>query len=138
MATWRQGSILSAPILSAIPRSTRPLSVSHQRSWRRYRRKSSGLRFQALPSRNLFRARTQEPVAPEMLSHVAAAMALIKAFRMHGHLAARLDPLGTDPIGDPALDPASLGLTPEVMASIPSKVLRIAVPGATLAESLPS
>jgi multifunctional 2-oxoglutarate metabolism enzyme len=81
--------------------------------------------------------RTQEPVAPEMLSHVAAAMALIKAFRMHGHLAARLDPLGTDPIGDPALDPASLGLTPEIMASIPSKVLRIAVPGATLAESLP-
>jgi multifunctional 2-oxoglutarate metabolism enzyme len=81
--------------------------------------------------------RTQEPVAPEMLSHVAAAMALIKAFRMHGHLAARLDPLGTEPIGDPALDPASLGLTPEIMASIPSKVLRIAVPGATLAESLP-
>ncbi|HET6778535.1 MAG TPA: multifunctional oxoglutarate decarboxylase/oxoglutarate dehydrogenase thiamine pyrophosphate-binding subunit/dihydrolipoyllysine-residue succinyltransferase subunit, partial [Gemmatimonadales bacterium] len=80
---------------------------------------------------------TTEPVAPEMLSHVAAAMALIKAFRMHGHLAARLDPLGTDPIGDPALDPAPLGLTPEVMASIPSKVLRIAVPGATLAESLP-
>ena len=81
--------------------------------------------------------RLQEPVAPEMLSHVAAAMALIKAFRMHGHLAARLDPLGTDPIGDPALDPAPLGLTAEIMASIPSKVLRIAVPGATLAESLP-
>ncbi len=81
--------------------------------------------------------RTLEPVAPEMLSHVAAAMALIKAFRMHGHLAARLDPLGTDPIGDPALDPAPLGLTPEIMASIPSKVLRIAVPGGTLAESLP-
>jgi 2-oxoglutarate decarboxylase len=77
------------------------------------------------------------PVAPEMLYHVAAAMALIKAFRMHGHLAAHLDPLGTAPIGDPALDPAPLGLTPEVMAAIPSKVLRIAVPGRTLAESLP-
>jgi 2-oxoglutarate decarboxylase len=77
------------------------------------------------------------PVAPEMLYHVAAAMALIKAFRMHGHLAAKLDPLGTPPIGDPALDPAPLGLTPEVMAAIPSKVLRIAVPGRTLAESLP-
>jgi 2-oxoglutarate dehydrogenase E1 component len=79
----------------------------------------------------------QEPVPPEMLSHVAAAMALIKAFRMHGHLAAHLDPLGTEPIGDPALDPALLGLTPEIMAAIPSKVLRIAVPGRTLAESLP-
>jgi multifunctional 2-oxoglutarate metabolism enzyme len=82
-------------------------------------------------------AASQEPVAPEMLYHVAAAMALVKAFRMHGHLAAHLDPLGTEPLGDPALNPASLGLTPEVMAAIPSKVLRIAVPGATLAESLP-
>jgi len=77
------------------------------------------------------------PVAPEMLYHVAAAMALVKAFRMHGHLAAHLDPLGTPPIGDPALNPGPLGLTPEVMAAIPSKVLRIAVPGRTLAESLP-
>ncbi|HEX6433806.1 MAG TPA: multifunctional oxoglutarate decarboxylase/oxoglutarate dehydrogenase thiamine pyrophosphate-binding subunit/dihydrolipoyllysine-residue succinyltransferase subunit, partial [Gemmatimonadales bacterium] len=79
----------------------------------------------------------QDTVAPEMMYHVAAAMALVKAFRMHGHLAARLDPLGTDPIGDPALEPASLGLTPEIMENIPSKVLRIAVPGRTLAESLP-
>src|SRR3954451_1183280 len=77
------------------------------------------------------------PVVPEMLYHVAAAMALVKAFRMHGHLAAHLDPLGTPPIGDPALNPGPLGLSPEVMAAIPSKVLRIAVPGRTLAESLP-
>jgi multifunctional 2-oxoglutarate metabolism enzyme len=77
------------------------------------------------------------PVTPDMLYHVAAAMALVKAFRMHGHLAAHLDPLGTPPIGDPALNPGPLGLTPEVMAAIPSKVLRIAVPGRTLAESLP-
>jgi multifunctional 2-oxoglutarate metabolism enzyme len=80
---------------------------------------------------------TAGPVAPEMLYHVAAAMALVKAFRMHGHLAADLDPLGTPPIGDPALDPGPLGLSPEVMAAIPSRVLRIAVPGRTLAESLP-
>jgi 2-oxoglutarate dehydrogenase E1 component len=78
-----------------------------------------------------------EAVAPEMLYHVAAAMALVKAFRMHGHLAAHLDPLGSEPLGDPALDPSTLGLTPEIMASIPSRVLRIAVPGNTLAESLP-
>jgi 2-oxoglutarate dehydrogenase E1 component len=78
------------------------------------------------------------PTAPRAeLEHVAAAMGLVKAFRTHGHLAARLDPLGSEPIGDPALDPATLGLTPEVMARIPSSVLRIAVPGATLAQSLP-
>ena len=71
------------------------------------------------------------------LAHVAAAMALIKAFRTHGHLAAHLDPLGTEPTGDPALDAKSLGLTPEVMATIPCSVLRVYVPGATLAEALP-
>src|SRR5207244_7523515 len=55
----------------------------------------------------------------------------------HGHLAARLDPLGSAPIGDPALEPETVGLMPEVMAAIPAEVLRIQVPGATLAEALP-
>jgi 2-oxoglutarate decarboxylase len=72
------------------------------------------------------------------LTQVAAAMALVKAYRTHGHLAARLDPLESEPAGDPALDPASLGLTPEAMGKIPASVLRIAVPGQTLADALPS
>jgi 2-oxoglutarate dehydrogenase E1 component len=73
-----------------------------------------------------------------MLAQVAAAMGLVKAIRTHGHLAARLDPLGAQPPGDPSLDPASLGLTPEIMATIPADVLRLGVPGATLAEALPN
>jgi 2-oxoglutarate dehydrogenase E1 component len=76
-------------------------------------------------------------IAPSSLHHVAAGMALVDAFRTHGHLAAQLDPLGTPPVGDPALEPASLGLTPDVMATIPSDVLRIAVPGTTLADAYP-
>ena len=76
-------------------------------------------------------------IAPAELHQVAAAMALVKAHRTHGHLAAHLDPLGSEPLGDPALDPNPLGLTPEVMARIPSQVLRVAVPGETLAEALP-
>jgi len=80
---------------------------------------------------------TVPPGSTVELAQVAAAMALIKAFRTHGHLAAQLDPLGTPPVGDPSLDPEPLGLTPEVMARIPSSVLRVAVPGATLAEALP-
>jgi 2-oxoglutarate dehydrogenase E1 component len=76
------------------------------------------------------------PTAP--LEHVAAAMALIDALRTHGHLAARLDPLGGDPPGDPALDPASVGLSEAEMRSIPARVLRVAVPGETLAEALPT
>src|SRR5213593_188690 len=71
------------------------------------------------------------------LKHVAAAMALVKAFRNFGHMAARLDPLGSDPPGDPALDPGPLGLTPEIMARIPADVLRIYVTGKTLAEAYP-
>ncbi len=65
-------------------------------------------------------------------------MALVKAYRTHGHLAARLDPLGSEPSGDPALDPIGLGLTPEVMAKIPARVLRVAVPGETLADAYPN
>jgi multifunctional 2-oxoglutarate metabolism enzyme len=68
---------------------------------------------------------------------VQAATSLVKAHRTHGHLAARLDPLGREPEGDPALDPEPLGLTPEIMARIPAKVLRMYVPGATLADALP-
>ena len=66
-----------------------------------------------------------------------AATSLLKAHRTHGHLAAQLDPLGREPEGDPALDPAPLGLTPELMAQIPARILRMYVPGATLAEALP-
>jgi len=80
-----------------------------------------------------------EPVTDELLGAVAAAMALIKAHRMHGHLAARLDPLGSEPPGDPALEPERLipKLTPELQARVPASVLRLYVPGETLAEALP-
>src|SRR5213596_1802152 len=95
--------------------------------------RDSGIRTataRALPS--------PEPLAPSPdLKHVAAAMVLVKAIRNFGHLAARLDPLGSEPPGDPALDPGPLGLTPEIMARIPADLLRIYVPGRTLAEAYP-
>ncbi|HEX2127528.1 MAG TPA: biotin/lipoyl-containing protein, partial [Thermoleophilaceae bacterium] len=83
-----------------------------------------------------------KPAAPAvadaaLLQAVQAATSLVKAHRMHGHLAARLDPLGSPPVGDPALDPATVNLTPELMARIPASVLRVAVPGDTFAEALP-
>ena len=70
--------------------------------------------------------------------YVAAAYALVRAHRNFGHLAAHLDPLGSEPPGDPSLDPGRLGLTPEIMARIPAEVLRIYVAGTTLAEALPN
>jgi multifunctional 2-oxoglutarate metabolism enzyme len=73
----------------------------------------------------------------ELLQAVQAASTLLSRFRSHGHLAARLDPLGTEPEGDPGLDPEGLGLTPEITAKIPAKILHMYVPGATLADALP-
>src|SRR5207247_1827258 len=75
----------------------------------------------------------------ELLGGVAAAMSLVKALRTHGHLAARLDPLGSEPVGDPALEPERLQprLTQELQARIPATLLRVHTPGETLADVLP-
>jgi 2-oxoglutarate decarboxylase len=73
----------------------------------------------------------------DQLKAVAAGMALVKAYRHFGHMAAHLDPLGSEPPGDPALDPERLGLTPTALAEVPAELMRIYVPGATLAEALP-
>jgi 2-oxoglutarate decarboxylase len=76
-------------------------------------------------------------VDEELLQAVQAATSLLKAFRTHGHLAAHLDPLGSEPKGDPALQPENVNLTPELMTRIPASILRIGVPGETLLEALP-
>ena len=73
----------------------------------------------------------------DLLKAVAAGVALVKAYRHFGHTAAQLDPLGAEPAGDPALDPSPLGLTDASMAAVPADLLRIYVPGETLAEALP-
>src|ERR687886_2753173 len=58
---------------------------------------------------------------------------------MHGPLGAPPAPPGPEPVGDPALEPLRLEpkLTPELQAQIPASVLRLHVPGETLAEALP-
>jgi multifunctional 2-oxoglutarate metabolism enzyme len=73
----------------------------------------------------------------ELLQAVQAATTLVGRVRSHGHLAARLDPLGSEPEGDPGLDPEALGLTPEIQARLPARIFQMYVPGATLADALP-
>ncbi len=80
---------------------------------------------------------TGAQASEELLEAVQAASTLVMRFRSHGHLAARLDPLGSEPEGEPGLDPESVGLTPEIAARIPAKILHMYVPGATLADALP-
>ena len=77
------------------------------------------------------------PANQELMYAVAAGMSLVKAYRTHGHLAAHLDPLGSEPPGEPALEPETVKLTPELMAAVPAWMMRVRVPGDTLAEALP-
>jgi multifunctional 2-oxoglutarate metabolism enzyme len=77
------------------------------------------------------------PPDEALLSAVQAATSLLKAHRTHGHLNAKLDPLGREPESDPALEPDARGLTPELMAQIPARILRMYVLGDTLLDALP-
>jgi 2-oxoglutarate dehydrogenase E1 component len=87
----------------------------------------------------------REPPAPEpaaderLLAAIAAAMRLVTAYRTYGHLEARLDPLGSEPVGDPSLEPERLDppLTPELQQLIPAELLGVHVEGETLADVLP-
>jgi len=72
-----------------------------------------------------------------LMQAVQAATSLVKAYRTNGHLAADLDPLGSTPLGDPALDPDTVHLTPALMRRIPTKILRTYVAGETLEDALP-
>jgi 2-oxoglutarate dehydrogenase E1 component len=46
-----------------------------------------------------------------------------QAIRDYGHVAAQLDPLGTEAPGDPALDPAAHGLSQDDLSSLPADLI---------------
>jgi 2-oxoglutarate dehydrogenase E1 component len=48
---------------------------------------------------------------------------LAEAIREYGHLAAQLDPLGSPPIGDPALNPAAHGIGHDDLAQFPASLI---------------
>ncbi len=77
------------------------------------------------------------PVDAQTLAAVAAATSLVKAHRLYGHLNASLDPLGYPPVGDPALEPATAGISPQMMERVPAELLKVYFPARTFAEVLP-
>ena len=58
-----------------------------------------------------------------LLTLVARGAQLLQAFREHGHQAALIDPLGSEPPGHPQLDPAYWGTSMEDLEAVPSSVL---------------
>ncbi len=64
------------------------------------------------------------PGAPEIaIDKIVAANRLAHAIRAYGHLAARLDPLGSAPRGDPSLDPATHGITADDLRQLPASLI---------------
>src|SRR5262245_36471410 len=51
------------------------------------------------------------------------AVNLAESIRRYGHLAARLDPLGSEPIGDPSLSPNAHGITDDDLKSLPASLV---------------
>ncbi len=78
----------------------------------------------------------QEPTVPHMVSEsdlpfdipqVVNAARLVRFIREIGHLDARIDPLGSEPPGDPGLELEPQGLTREMLAAMPPSVVMSAL-----------
>ncbi len=63
-----------------------------------------------------------EATMPQV-SHIVAASALSHSIRERGHLGAQLDPLGREPLGDPALLLETHGLSNEDLVQLPPSVV---------------
>jgi 2-oxoglutarate dehydrogenase E1 component len=68
--------------------------------------------------------------APANVQAAVAAFNVAQSIRRYGHLAARLDPLGSTPLGDPSLAPAAHGISDADLHQLPASLV-----GGPLAES---
>ncbi|HVW05696.1 MAG TPA: 2-oxoglutarate dehydrogenase E1 component [Vicinamibacterales bacterium] len=59
---------------------------------------------------------------------VMGAVSLADSIRRYGHLAAEIDPLGSRPVGDPALLPETYGVTEDDLRQVPASLVRFPVP----------
>jgi 2-oxoglutarate dehydrogenase E1 component len=79
---------------------------------------------------------TTELSASAEVSAAAAAAALAQSIRLFGHRAAGVDPLGSEPPGDPHLSWAAHGLRDEDLARLPASVVGGGTAHANLANAL--
>jgi 2-oxoglutarate dehydrogenase E1 component len=57
------------------------------------------------------------------IDKIMGAVNLAQAIREYGHLEAQLDPLGSQPTGDPGLNPATHGISEEDLRQLPSSLI---------------
>lgn len=75
------------------------------------------------PSSALPTAQPAAQASTAQVSKIVATSNLAHAIRSRGHLGAHLDPLGSEPLGDPALLTESHGLSDEDLAQLPPDVI---------------
>jgi len=69
--------------------------------------------------------------APADVEKIVGATKFIRHIRDFGHMAAHLDPLGSEPPGDPTLDPSFYRISEEDLAELPSSIVDGPVAGRT-------
>jgi 2-oxoglutarate dehydrogenase E1 component len=79
-----------------------------------------------------------EPAAGLPLQKIVGAVNLAESIRRYGHLAARLDPLGSSPPGDPSLLSSTHGVTDEDLRALPASLVSGALvdPGKTAYDAI--
>jgi 2-oxoglutarate dehydrogenase E1 component len=76
------------------------------------------------------------PPTEAQLIEARAAGELVDAFRLHGHRAAKLDPLGLPPTGHPQLEPEFHGITLEELDRVPASMVGLGARGETIGDVL--
>ncbi|HZG68215.1 MAG TPA: hypothetical protein VEZ12_15835, partial [Herpetosiphonaceae bacterium] len=67
---------------------------------------------------------TAGPAGEPEVTRIVSAARLIRYIRELGHLEARIDPLGSEPPGDPGLEFEIHNVTPEDLAALPASIVR--------------
>src|SRR5262249_29424451 len=68
-------------------------------------------------------ASTSQQATGPVIRTIVGAAALADSIRRYGHLAAQIDPLGSEPIGDPSLSPAAHGITDDDLRRLPASLV---------------